>query len=941
MTTTRHALIIANDRYDDQSLGKLRTSAQDAVSLAEVLGDPEVGDFDVEVLRNERVDAIRRGIERFFSGRTREDALMLYFLCHGLKGESGSLYFAARDSDPRLLEATALSAQFVRDYMFLTRAGRTVLFLDCWYGGAFSRGSSSVRAVGDVDVLESFAGEKLGAGRGWAVITASNSMEYAFEGTELTRTTASRPSVFTRAVVEGLTTGDADLDADGVVSLDELYDYVFDHVKQQDPNQTPGRTGNMQGDMYLAHTGPPKRRIASPAPPQPRPPAMPPPLTLPEPAPQPPQGNGERQPRRQDAPPRRWRRRRLRPPTADVPGEAELPARSRVRVGGDSAERQEPREAGVADEARSVNVLVARAGGEGAVFELAASTDYEVLLNIGLRLNASLLQEQEAVWPEELVPAGGVWLRATLLLDGMKGSLTVPFFLPSRGESFRCACEPGSGSGHARGCAPRRWVRFPVRTPEQPAIVRGELVIYYEAAAVVAVELEMPVAMPGAAPKASVVGRLSTTFNDLGKLARRTASLLVSSPSERVVVNGVGFLDNPFAIGAGAADTSALNAREALFDSHIEVRDGHLRSRYDTSFSKRSAAYEQDLRRLAREGAELYSRLFSNPRGDQTIAFSLPALLRHEAQLRDRPPLLQVVDDRFDEHAMLWSMVYDLPVGGDINRYQPCPAVREYGPESRDGPIPPVCPWGEQHRDRGDVLCPYGFWGLSCMVEQPPTVHRDLEAVVSRDPEEIALLAAVGGSLNEQLTTAHLGRLADGPPRCGLTTATGTEVANALGPEAMDIVYFYCHCGYDVRSDTAAADRYLDLGGVRMQPLDINMWARTVWDDPHWPRRRPLVVLNGCHTAETTSGTLNSFVPAFTLLAGASGVLGTEVTLEQGLAGWAMEELLARLLDGSSIGEALHGTRWAMLRRGNVMGLAYTAYCLANLTLRPPKASQE
>ncbi|MFF0009807.1 hypothetical protein ACFYQT_41225 [Streptomyces tibetensis] len=65
------------------------------------------------------------------------------------------------------------------------------------------------------------------------------------------------------------------------------------------------------------------------------------------------------------------------------------------------------------------------------------------------------------------------------------------------------------------------------------------------------------------------------------------------------------------------------------------------------------------------------------------------------------------------------------------------------------------------------------------------------------------------------------------------------------------------------------------------------------------------------------------------------------MTIEQGLAGWAMEELRARLLDGASIGEALHGTRWAMLRRGNVMGLAYTPYCLSNLTLRPQSASQE
>ncbi|MDQ0835077.1 hypothetical protein QF032_006921 [Streptomyces achromogenes] len=258
MDQSRHALIVANDRYDDQGLRQLRSPAQDALALAEVLGDPQVGDFDVEVLRNEPVHAIRRVVERFFSEGGRDDTLMLHFSCHGLKSESGSLYFAARDTEPRLLEATAVSAQFVRHCMSRTRARRTVLFLDCCYGGAFSRGASGVRASEDVHVLESFGGEQAG-GRGWAVITASNSMEYAFEGADLAEGSAPRPSVFTHAVVEGLTTGEADLDADGKVSLDELYDYVFDHVRRQNPNQTPGRTVDMQGDLYLAHSR--RRRI--------------------------------------------------------------------------------------------------------------------------------------------------------------------------------------------------------------------------------------------------------------------------------------------------------------------------------------------------------------------------------------------------------------------------------------------------------------------------------------------------------------------------------------------------------------------------------------------------------------------------------------------------------------------------------------------------------
>ena len=268
MTDSRHALIIANDRYADQGLKQLRAPAQDAAALAGVLRDPQIGDFEVEVVRNASADHMRRRIQGFFNDRRRDDTLVLHFSCHGLKSESGELYFAAGDTEPRLLDATAVPAQFVHRCMSRTRAGRTVLFLDCCYGGAFSRGSSAVRASGDVGVLESFADGKPAGGRGWAVITASNSMEYAFEGNELTENAGPRPSVFTHAVVQGLETGEADRDADGEISLDDLYEYVFEHVQGQNPHQTPGKTVEMQGELHLAHSRRGRIKIAAvPSPP--------------------------------------------------------------------------------------------------------------------------------------------------------------------------------------------------------------------------------------------------------------------------------------------------------------------------------------------------------------------------------------------------------------------------------------------------------------------------------------------------------------------------------------------------------------------------------------------------------------------------------------------------------------------------------------------------
>jgi hypothetical protein len=254
MTESRHALIIANDRYTDRGLKQLRAPAQDAAALERVLRDPQIGDFEVEVVHNASADLMRRRIQGFFNDRRRADTLLLHFSCHGLKSESGELYFAASDTEPPLLAATAVPSQFVRGCMSGTRAGRTVLFLDCCYGGAFSRGSTSVRASGEVNVLESFAKDEPVSGRGWAVITASDSMEYAFEDDHLAENSDPRPSVFTHAVVEGLETGEADLDVDGKVSLDDLYEYVYGHVREKNPHQRPKKAAELHGELHLAHS---------------------------------------------------------------------------------------------------------------------------------------------------------------------------------------------------------------------------------------------------------------------------------------------------------------------------------------------------------------------------------------------------------------------------------------------------------------------------------------------------------------------------------------------------------------------------------------------------------------------------------------------------------------------------------------------------------------
>jgi hypothetical protein len=261
MSGQRKALIIANDTYEHEELRNLLAPAADAKALEGVLGDPQIGDFAVQIVHNEPAHVIQAHIEELFSESRSDDVLLVHFSGHGLKSESGELFFAASNTRLNRLRATTVPAVFVERCMEDSRSRTVVLLLDCCYGGAFGAGVK-VRGAGDINVLDSFPRGKSG-GRSRAVITASNAMEYAFEGDRLGDQRRGRPSVFTSALVEGLATGNADRDGDGWVSLDELYDYVFDKVREQNPHQTPTRRVDLAGELYLARS---QRRGIQPAP---------------------------------------------------------------------------------------------------------------------------------------------------------------------------------------------------------------------------------------------------------------------------------------------------------------------------------------------------------------------------------------------------------------------------------------------------------------------------------------------------------------------------------------------------------------------------------------------------------------------------------------------------------------------------------------------------
>lgn len=250
----RLALVIATSSYADPTLASLRAPGQDAEDLSEILGDAAIGGFAVDLVLNAPADAVRRRVARFCAEGAPRDLALIYLSCHGVLDDRGRLYYATTDTDRELLSVTAIQAMWLNEHLEDCRCRQQILVLDCCHSGAFAKGA---KGDGDLALRKTFEG------RGRVVLTASRATEYSFEGDRVVGESAS--SVFTGALVNGLSTGDADADHDGLITVTELYDYAYQAVRRRETRQTPCLWSyGAEGSLLIAHS--PRGAVVEPAP---------------------------------------------------------------------------------------------------------------------------------------------------------------------------------------------------------------------------------------------------------------------------------------------------------------------------------------------------------------------------------------------------------------------------------------------------------------------------------------------------------------------------------------------------------------------------------------------------------------------------------------------------------------------------------------------------
>jgi uncharacterized caspase-like protein len=229
----RYALLLGNCSYSDPLLPPLRSPRADAEGLAEYLLDPRCGAFDqVDVLIDAERAVAEREIRKLFANKLASDVLLLYFSGHGVvHAEDGSFYLATPDTDYTMPIGTAIEKSYVKKLMEFSKAKGMAVVLDCCYSGAFVEGFK-----GAGDNVGAALRDLHGNRQGCYVITATSGVQAAQDHAA---EHGGRYSLFTGFLLEGLQSGTADVDQDGLISFRDAFEYVSQRTVASGRKQKP------------------------------------------------------------------------------------------------------------------------------------------------------------------------------------------------------------------------------------------------------------------------------------------------------------------------------------------------------------------------------------------------------------------------------------------------------------------------------------------------------------------------------------------------------------------------------------------------------------------------------------------------------------------------------------------------------------------------------
>ena len=242
-----YALVIGISNYKNlPASAQLEFPNRDAEDIYTALISPEGGQFpaeNVHKLINDRATIvnIRQELEQWLPSVTKpEDRVLVYYAGHGFLS-GGKAYIAPYDVDIHNIAGTAYPMQSLGEDIGGRIHGKwKVLITDACHSGAIT--PETDRAQVNQSLLD--------LQKSLFSLTASRDREQSFESANW----GGGHGIFTYYVVKGLE-GQADTNGDGVVSADELSEYVHTNVRlatggKQNPTS---ERGSFDPDMVLAY----------------------------------------------------------------------------------------------------------------------------------------------------------------------------------------------------------------------------------------------------------------------------------------------------------------------------------------------------------------------------------------------------------------------------------------------------------------------------------------------------------------------------------------------------------------------------------------------------------------------------------------------------------------------------------------------------------------
>ncbi len=181
----------------------------------------------------------------------KDDMVIIFFAGHGATekdsmspdGDGLEKYILPYDAELTNLYASALPMSEISKIFSRIYSERLIFIADACYSGASGGRTLGIKGTRS-NISDAFM-DRISRGKGRVIITASGANEVSSENDDL------KHGVFTYYLLEGLR-GKADVNKDGIITIDEIYNYVSINVpKATGQAQHPVKKGSVEGQLIM------------------------------------------------------------------------------------------------------------------------------------------------------------------------------------------------------------------------------------------------------------------------------------------------------------------------------------------------------------------------------------------------------------------------------------------------------------------------------------------------------------------------------------------------------------------------------------------------------------------------------------------------------------------------------------------------------------------